>query len=166
MDLLDTWESAIGAGLEPKDLEAWQTALRAAIVYVVTLAFIRMGKKRFLGSASAFDVVVGIIIGSIASRAITGNAPLLSSMSAAAMIIALHWLFSGIAVRSHAFGNLVKGHSHLLVENGQVDHEALRASHMTDRDLAEALREKGVGDVAKIACARLERDGSVSVIQR
>jgi uncharacterized membrane protein YcaP (DUF421 family) len=60
----------------------------------------------------------------------------------------------------------VKGHSHLLVENGQVDHEALRASHMTDRDLAEALREKGVADVAKIACARLERDGSVSVIQR
>lgn len=166
MDMLDTVQFALGAGLEAKDLDAGQMALRAVVIYVVTLAFIRMAKKRFLGRASAFDVVVGIIVGSIASRAITGNAPMVPSMAATAAIIAMHWLFSGMAVRSHAFGALIKGGSRVIVENGEVDQQALRKAHMTERDLEEALREKGLRDVGQVASAHLERDGSVSIIKK
>jgi hypothetical protein len=34
------------------------------------------GKKRFMGEATAFDMMLGVMVGSIVSRAITGNAPL------------------------------------------------------------------------------------------
>ena len=37
---------------------------------------------------------------------------------------------------------------------------------MTDDDLAEDLRQKGVGDPADVKEARLERDGVLSVIKR
>jgi uncharacterized membrane protein YcaP (DUF421 family) len=166
MELQDLWTMALGIGEEAKDLNAGQAAMRALVIYVVTLAFIRLAKKRFLGSASAFDVVVGIIVGSIASRAITANAPLLPASAAIAAIVAVHWLFSGIAMRWHGFGELVKGGNRLLVSDGRVDEGELRAAHMSSRDLEEALREKGVTDVADVAEAHLERDGSVSVIQR
>lgn len=156
----------MGVGLEAKDLSATQMALRAALIYVVTLVCIRLAKKRFLAGASAFDVVVGIIIGSIASRTITGNAPLLPSTAAAAAIVAMHWLFSGLAVRSHGFGKLIKGSSRLLVQDGQVDEETLRGVHMSQRDLEEALRQQGVKDVQRVEEAHLERDGSISVIER
>ena len=162
----ELWTLALGIGEEAQDLNAGQTALRALVMYVVTLAFIRLAKKRFLGSASAFDVVVGIIVGSVASRAITGNAPLLPATAAIAAICALHWLFSGLAVRWHGFGLAIKGSSSVLVRGGQVDERALRAAHMTERDLREALREKGVSDVARVEEAHLERDGSVSIIQK
>ena len=141
-------------------------ALRAVLIYAVTLAFIRLAKKRFLSQASAFDVVVGIIIGSIASRAITGNAPMLPSMAACAAIIALHWLFSAIANRSHGFGELIKGSSSVLVENGETDGKALRSAHMTERDLTEALRQQGIEKPDQVKEARLERNGSVSVIKK
>ncbi len=166
MELLDLWERALGVGLEPKDIGSTQMATRAVLIYLVTLAFIRLAKKRFLGQASAFDVVVGIIIGSIASRAITGNAPMLPSMSACAAIIAVHWLFSGFALRSHRFGQLIKGSSSVLVQDGETDRKALRGAHMTERDLEEALRQQGVHDIRQVNEVRLERNGSVSVIKK
>jgi uncharacterized membrane protein YcaP (DUF421 family) len=165
VEFLDLWEQALGLGMDAEDIGAAQMALRAVLIYVLTLAFIRLAKKRFLGQASAFDVVVGIIIGSIASRAITGNAPLLPSMAACAAIIAMHWLFSAIAVRSHRFGELIKGSSQVLVENGAADRKALRTAHMTERDLEEALHQQGVEDPGQVKEARLERNGSVSVIK-
>jgi uncharacterized membrane protein YcaP (DUF421 family) len=110
--------------------------------------------------------VVGIIIGSIASRAITGNAPMAPSMAACLIIVLLHWLLSAAAVRSHKFGALIKGSSKRLVQDGRVDESAMRSAHMTQRDLEEALRQQGVRDPQEVAEARLERDGSLSVIKR
>lgn len=87
MDVADT---LLGLGAEAKDLSWGQMIARACLVYVVTLVIVRLGKKRFMARATAFDVIVGIVLGSIVSRAITGNAPLLPALCAAAMIMALH----------------------------------------------------------------------------
>ena len=162
MDLL---EMLLGLG-DDQGLSALQMGARALVVYVVTLAIIRIGKKRLMGRATAFDVIVGIVLGSIASRAITGNAPMVPAMTAAAVVMALHWGFSALAVRWSAFGRVIKGRNRLLVRNGEVDEDALRHAHMTERDLMEALREQGVSDVSKVAEARLERDGTVSVVRK
>lgn len=166
MDIQEIWTAALGIGEEAKNLGAGQATARAFVLYVVTLAFIRLAKKRFLGRASAFDVVVGIIVGSIASRSITGNVPLLPATASIAAIVALHWIFSGIAVRWHGFGEMIKGSSDVIVRGGQADEAALRAAHMTPRDLDEALREKGITEVAEVEEAHLERDGSVSIIRK
>jgi uncharacterized membrane protein YcaP (DUF421 family) len=166
VDMIEVWNEALGAGLEAKDLTILQMAARAAVIYLATLAVVRLAKTRFLGRASAFDVVVGIIIGSIASRAITGNAPMAPSMAACLVIVLLHWLLSAAAVRSHRFGELIKGSSKMLVQDGRVDESAMRSAHMTQRDLEEALRQQGLADHREVAEARLERDGSLSVIKR
>lgn len=158
-------EWVFGTG-EAKDLTILQMAARAVAVYIMTLVIIRLGKKRFMGRATAFDVIVGIVLGSIASRAITGNAPMIPSMASAAVVMALHWLFSALAVRWHRFGWMIKGGNTVIVRDGKVDEEALCAAHMSSRDLEESLREQGASDVSGIAEARLERDGSVSVIKK
>lgn len=162
MDLFDMF-----LGLEgEKGLTALQMGARALVVYVVTLAIVRVGKKRFMGRATAFDVIVGIVLGSIASRAVTGNAPMVPTMTAAAVVMALHWGFSAAAVRWSLFGRIIKGRSRPLVVDGVADEDALCDAHMTTRDLMEALREQGVSEVAKVAQARLERDGSISVVRK
>jgi uncharacterized membrane protein YcaP (DUF421 family) len=160
------FELLLGLGKEAKDISVLEMGLRAMLVYVVTLAIVRLGKKRFMSRASAFDVIVGIMIGSIASRAITGNAPMVPALGSAAAIVLLHWLFSAMAVRSHRFGNLIKGRSTPLIEDGAVLKDVARRLHMTEHDLLEAIREKGVGSVSRVAEARLERSGEVSVIRR
>ena len=67
----------LGLGLESREINALQMGLRAVVVYVVTVIVVRLGKKRFMGQATAFDVILGIMLGSIVSRAVTGNAPFL-----------------------------------------------------------------------------------------
>jgi uncharacterized membrane protein YcaP (DUF421 family) len=158
-------QAALGIGLESRDLGVVQMGLRAAIVFVVTLTIVRLGKKRFLGRATAFDVILGIMLGSIVSRGVTGNAPLVPTLGAAAALMLMHWLFSAIALRWHGFGALVKGRPRLLVSEGRMDDEAMRTAHMTEHDLREDLRSKSVARLEEVREARLERSGHLSVIK-
>jgi uncharacterized membrane protein YcaP (DUF421 family) len=163
---MDWLEAALGAGKGPSDISILEMGARAVLIYLVILAMVRMGKKRFMSQASAFDMIVGIIMGSIASRAITGNAPIVPALGACAAMLLLHSTLTAIAVRWHGFGGLIKGGNRLLVKDGKVDEDELCKAHMTNRDLDEALREQGIDEPAKVAEARLERNGKVSIIKR
>ncbi|HEX2136294.1 MAG TPA: YetF domain-containing protein [Microvirga sp.] len=166
MGEVEGWFSVmLGAGLESRDINVWQMGLRAAVVYVVTVIIVRIGKKRFMGRATAFDVILGIMLGSIVSRAVTGNSPLLPALAAAAVLVGMHWLFSGIAMHWHGFGNLIKGKAELLVRDGSVDDKLMAACHMTEHDLWEDLRGKSISDLRQVTEARLERSGQLSVIK-
>jgi uncharacterized membrane protein YcaP (DUF421 family) len=166
MNEIGNWiKVALGIGLESQQMEFWQMALRAVIVYAVTLAMARLGKKRFMGKATAFDVILGIMLGSIVSRAITGNAPLVPSLAATATLIALHSVLTAVACHWHGFGEMIKGRPRVIVRNGRKDEAAMRIAHLTDRDLEEDLRRHGMTSIEDIAEARLERNGDISVIK-
>jgi uncharacterized membrane protein YcaP (DUF421 family) len=166
MNDIENWvRLALGLGVGSQEMEAWQMAPRAVIVYAVTLAMIRLGKKRFMGKATAFDVILGIVLGSIVSRAITGNAPLVPALAATATLIALHSGLTAIACRSHRFGELIKGGPRVIVRNGRKDEKAMLTAHLTDRDLEEDLRRHGITSIEDVAEARLERNGDISVIK-
>jgi hypothetical protein len=58
-----------------------------------------------MGEATAFDLMLGSII----SRAITGNAPLVPALAATATLIALHSVLTAVACRWHGLGEMIKG---------------------------------------------------------
>ena len=91
MDGIGDWlQIVLGLGLEGKELGALQMGSRAILVYAVTLIIVRLGKKRFMGRASAFDVIIGVVLGSVVSRAITGTSPLVPALAAAAVLVIMH----------------------------------------------------------------------------
>ncbi|MGA8471394.1 MAG: YetF domain-containing protein [Pseudolabrys sp.] len=61
---------------------------------------------------------------------------------------------------------LVKGTETTVIRDGKVDRKALAASHMSDDDLAEDLRQQGVEMATEVKSARLERSGKLSVIKK
>jgi uncharacterized membrane protein YcaP (DUF421 family) len=162
-DIIDT---ALGLSLRPQQLELWQICLRAIIVYLAMIVFVRFGKKRFLSRATAFDAILVIVIGSTAARAITGNAPFFATLAAVWVLIAMHWVISYFTESSPTLGSLVKGNTTVLVRNGRVDRQALKDAHMSPDDLDEDLREQGIDDAKKVKEARLERSGKLSVIRK
>lgn len=149
-----------------QDLGTLQVCMRAFVVYLILIAYVRFGKKRFLGQATAFDAILVIIIGSIASRAISGTAPFVASLAATFVLIAMHWVISYLTEGWPALSRLTKGHDTVLVRNGRVLRAALNQSHMSMDDLEEDLRQQGVDSVKKVKEARLERSGRVSVIRK
>ncbi len=145
------------------DLEIWQVLLRALIIYLVALAIIRFGKKRLLGQNSAFDVILGVVIGSMFSRTIHSQVPFVGSILAALALVILHGFFAFVAVRRKGFGNVVKGHPSQLVKDGQIDWDAMRRHDITLDDLKESMRlTLKSEDVAQVQSATLERNGNVS----
>lgn len=148
-----------------EQLTTAQVCLRAAVVYLVLIAYVRVGKKRFLGEATAFDAILVIVIGSVASRAISGTAPFVSSLAGTFVLIMMHWLISRVTSSSIFLNFLTKGRDTVLIRDGTIDKAALRGAHMSDDDLNEDLRQNGVASAAEVKEARLERSGKLSVIK-
>ena len=74
--------------------------------------------------------------------------------------------YSALSRSSPLLNGLVKGHSTVIIKNGVVKEDALKAAHMSPDDLDEDLREKGVCEISIISEARLERSGKLSVIEK
>ncbi len=154
-------------GLGAEELTVWQMALRALIIYVSAISLVRLGEKRFMGKNTAFDVILGIILGSVLSRAITGNAGFFQTLGAGALLVGLHWLFSVAAFYSDRFGTMIKGSERRLVEDGEIHWDNMRKSHISKDDLLGALHINGkVTDVSEVRLACFERNGDISVIRR
>lgn len=153
-------------GLDADELTVLHMTVRAVVVYVVALLMLRLGEKRFLGKNTAFDVILGIILGSVVSRAITGSTPFFPTLGAGLVLILLHWLFAVLAFHSDWFGTWVKGNARLLVKDGQIDWTAMRKSSISEKDLMSALRSQAnIATLDEVQEARLERSGDISVLK-
>lgn len=165
---MDGWSitGALGLHETTETLSSGQMALRAVVVYGALLLIVRLGHRRFIGRSTAFDMVLAIVLGSVASRAVSGTAPFVPTLVASAVLVAVHWLVATAAFHSHRFGVVVKGRPRDLVREGELVEANMRRSSITRHDLEEALREHGVADVAQVASARLERSGNISVVRK
>jgi len=164
-DLWEQFQALFGLGAYAENAGAVSIALRVVLVYAAALVLVRLGNKRFLSEATAFDVIVAIMLGSIMSRALDGSSPFGPTVLVAAVLIGLHWLFSVLAYHTSWFGTLVKGEPVLLIRDGEVQRPGMRRGSITEADLTQALRlQTNQPDPAKVKRAYLERNGQISVV--
>lgn len=168
MDGVLSWiNGVLGIGVETKALTVFQVSARAALIFAAGVALVRVGKKRFLGKNTALDALLAVMVGSVLGRAINGSAPVYPTLGGMFFLIALHWVMSALAYRSRRFDDLVKGHRRVLIEGGQLQRKHMRATHINDVDLEEAVRLKANGaDLSQVETAYLERSGDVSVVRK
>jgi uncharacterized membrane protein YcaP (DUF421 family) len=156
----------LGLGLEPKGLTFVQMSLRGVSIFLLTLVMVRLSSKRSLAEKTAFDAVLLVILASVLSRAINGSAGFFTSIGCSFVLVFLHRFFAWIACRSHAFGKIIKGCPAIIIENGQLQPEAMRRDLISKHDLEEDLRLNArTEDVSKIRIARVERSGDISFIK-
>lgn len=160
LDLMTDW--SVGPGLAA----AAHGAAAAAIIYLVALVITRSGKKRYLGRNTVFDLLLAFILGGVLSRAINGDATLVVTAVAGAVMVLMHFLMGEVAVRTDRFGQLVKGKPEAVLEHGRIDEEAMHDHHLTRRDLEEAARQDGILDLDQIEAAYFERNGRLSIIKK
>jgi uncharacterized membrane protein YcaP (DUF421 family) len=103
-------------------------------------------------------------LGSVLSRAITGNAPYFPTVISASLLVFLHWGLGWLALKNSRIGKLIKGKKTILMESGKFIEKNMLKSQITRDDLLEALRIKGNIDINKVKYAYLERGGDISII--
>lgn len=162
------WEAvATALALQGREPELPQMALRVVVVYVTAIVLVRLGEKRFIGKSTPFDMLMAVIMGSLLGRAITSSTDFIPIIVAAAILVALHWLFAVASYYSDRFASLVKGSERKLVEDGKIIWDNMRKSHISRKDLESAIhRTAHLQNIEDVAIARLERNGEISVTKR
>jgi uncharacterized membrane protein YcaP (DUF421 family) len=140
--------------------------VRGTVIFLYGLLLLRIASKRMFGRGTAFDLLLSVILGSVLSRALTANAELLPTMAVTGLLVVLHRLFGSAGFRWHWFGVLIKGRARPLITDGTPDPAAMRRAAVTENDLLEAARTKGVNSLRDVWEAYLERSGEISVIPR
>ena len=153
-------------GLKDGGLESYQMVIRAVLVYFAVLLMIRIGNKRFLGKLTSLDIILAIILGSIVSRGVTGSAPLIPTLIAAAALVVLHSVLSYIALKNDFVGRWLKGKSKCLIKEGRIDREMMQKSRISEEDIMTAARRKGINEIEDIEEAYLEKNGDISIIKK
>jgi uncharacterized membrane protein YcaP (DUF421 family) len=145
-------------------LNSWQMGARAALVFCITLFFIRVAGRRSFGQRSAFDAATTVLLGAVLSRGVVGASPFWATVAAAGVLALMHRAMGWLSVRSDAFDVFISGRERVIVVDGvKLDHSIARAL-ISDRDLAEAVRKKmGEYDLQQVHTATLERDGEISI---
>ena len=164
--LREVCDRLLGLSLQAQELHFSHMAWRTGIVFIFGVALARLGDRRFLGHSAGFDIMMAIILGSVLSRGINGQAPFFPTLGASALLVLLHHVLAKLAFHSHRVSLLIKGSPRSLVRDGKPVEGELRRSNITRADLDEHLRlHGGVIGPDDVAEARLERNGSVSVVK-
>lgn len=152
-------------GVTADEISTHHILSRSVVIYIIGIALVRLGNKRFVGKMTAFDFIIAIIIGSLLSRAITEIELFLKVIPGCLLLILMHRLFSFLSAKHEHFGSLIKGKERIVVENGEILKDELYKSNLSEHDLIQSLRLNAqITDIGKVKIARLERNGDISFI--
>ena len=167
MQVYESIRQLLGLDLQPKDLSFVQISLRGIIVFIVSLAMVRVANKRFLSKMTAFDAILGFILASMLARAVNGSAAFFATLGAGFVLVGVHRLIARVAYRSELFGKLVKGNAEAIVKEGKLNRKTMAKARISEKDLLEEARLNGqVMKVDDIQLATLERNGEVSIVPK
>lgn len=144
---------------------ALELVVRAAVIYVVFFAALRIFGKREIGQFTLFDLALVLLAANALQPAMTG--PDQSIAGGLIIVLTLFTLNRGVAflrVHSRFIRRLLEFEPTVVGRDGAWLLPALVRQGLDLVDVETALREHGLDDVKQIKLAMLEADGSISIV--
>ena len=137
---------------------------RTILLYLVLIFSIRLMGKRQIGQMEASEFVVTMLVANLASIPMQDSAiPLLSGLVPILVVLGMELVMSCLILKSVKFRKLLCGKPVILIDNGKILYDNLKATRVTMDELTGHLRQKDVLDIRTVQFAILETDGSLSV---
>jgi uncharacterized membrane protein YcaP (DUF421 family) len=149
--------------MDPQDLLL--TAVRASIIYFFLLFVVRLLGKREVGSASAFDFIVALMLGEVVDEAIYGDVSMVKGLLAIAVIALWHLINSWASFKSRTIEKITSASPTVLVKDGKIKQDALARERLSEEELYSQMRLMEIEDIQEVKKATLEPNGQISVIQ-
>jgi uncharacterized membrane protein YcaP (DUF421 family) len=143
-----------------------QMCVRAVILFVIGLIYIRIAGRRTFSQATPLDIIVALIVGSNISRIMTGRASFYGGLSATLVLVVLHRLLAMATLRWGWLSKFLKSDPVVLVRDGATDERAMRRHGIADCDLEESIRLENAERVQDVKLAMLEPSGKISVVRK
>jgi uncharacterized membrane protein YcaP (DUF421 family) len=147
------------------DLGILPMMVRAVVIFISTLVFLRIAGRRSFGQTTAFDLCVTVLLGAVLSRAIVGASPMFPTLAAGAILVLAHRLIAILAARWKILDVLINGKERVLIENGRKNQKEFRSALTSDKDIEQAIRKRlGDADMDAVMRAVLERNGEITIV--
>jgi len=140
---------------------------RILAIYIFTVIMLRVAGKRRIAHLSAFDILIIIALGSAVGDVMVygeDTVPLASGMMVVFAVVALQIIVSKLTEHNKSLAYLVHGRGTEIIRRGHIVRHNLEAEDLTEDELMELLREKGVGRVSEVKEAVLERSGELGLV--
>ncbi|MUN64788.1 DUF421 domain-containing protein [Kocuria sediminis] len=150
-------------------IDSWPAIARILLVgaaaYTVLVVILRASGKRTLGQLNAFDFVVTVSLGStLATILLSSDVSWAEGATALGLLAGLQFLVAWVSTRWPKVRGVFTAEPALLLADGRIRHDALRANRLTVSELRQAVRMQGAGDLSQVKAVVLETNGKLSVI--
>ncbi|KMO12841.1 MULTISPECIES: DUF421 domain-containing protein [Methylobacterium] len=143
------------------------TVLKAAAAYVIVLFVIRLIGRRTASQQAPIDMVVLFLFGGLSVSAVLGDdRSFVGAMSALFTVGLMHVAVSWLKLRFVWFERIVDGTPIVVFRDGRWNETAMRRLRMQQADIRTAARQEKLDDLDRVAVAIVERDGTVSILEK
>ncbi|QFT89563.1 hypothetical protein FIU87_12960 [Bacillus sp. THAF10] len=138
--------------------------LKIFVIYIVTIAIMRLMGKSTIIQMTPYDLVAIIIVGTVASEPLIST-EFLPTLGALTVLVIFHILFSKLTLWQ--LGNrFFLGEPTILIKHGQIIEDNMEKTRVSIAQLLSILRSKGYPKISDVDYAILEPIGEVSIIPK
>jgi len=140
--------------------------VRGTVMYFVIFGLMRLVLKRQAGGIGTADVLVIVLLAEVAGNGFSSDYKSLIEGSVLVGTI-LFWTYAieRLAHRFPTFERFLRPRTLLLIEDGKMLRNNMRAELVTKEELMAQLRENGIETCTEVKRACMEADGMISVIK-
>ncbi|MFE0801302.1 DUF421 domain-containing protein [Streptomyces sp. NPDC058812] len=151
--------------------DSWYDMLRVVVMAVCAdaalIVVVRLSGKRTLAKMNAFDLVVTVALGStLATILLNRGVSLAEGALALTLLVVLQLINAKTAVHSCEFRRMIKAEATMLLSDGCMLTDEMARQRVTESEVRQAVRSKGIGVLEDVTAVVLETDGSFSVVSR
>jgi uncharacterized membrane protein YcaP (DUF421 family) len=138
---------------------------RSLLVFIFLAVALRLGGKRELAQLNVLDLAVLLLASNALQNAMIGddNSVTGGVVGATALFVANYW-FVRLTYRNRTVRRIFEGEPRILLEDGKVDHEALKREAITPAELLNAALDKGFVHLSKVGLIVIEPNGHMAVL--
>ena len=149
--------------------DSWPQMGRIVLVgfaaYALLVVVIRLSGKRTLSQLNAYDFIVTVALGStLATILLSSDVSWAEGALALVVLAGLQFVLAFVSSRVPAFRTVITARPAVVLWQGEMCSDALRAARLSESEVRQAVRSSGRGDVSTVAAVVLETDGTLSVI--
>lgn len=145
----------------------WDLMTRGTITFLGLMLLFRLVGRREAGGLGVTDLLVILLAVDAASSGLLGESESLGD-SVILVFTVVFWsvLVDALSWRWPSVGTLFKARPRPIVQDGKVNHRAMRRELMSGEELESQLRLHGVHEISEVERACIEPNGMVSIVTK
>lgn len=141
--------------------------IRGSLIYLALFAIMRFMLRRQTGGVGVADLLVVVLIADAAANAFGSEYDSVTEgILLVVTIVFWDYILDWLEFKFPKLRSLMRPRPVVLVREGRIQHRNLHREMMTKEELLAELRKSGNRDPSKVAEARMEGDGTVTVVKK